>query len=346
MLGAICGDIIGSTREGRKSIFNDHGEIVAMEKDATITPLEQPEKIIHESLTFTDDTVLTFATDKVMRNSSISPESFADTYANFYDMHGPQKNNFYSGPGIGYGLKFSQWAHEWVHGEKRPGYFSRGNGSAMRVSPVAYHSKSLLDVINISANSAQCTHNHPEGIFFAQITAISVWAAIQGANAKEIRELLFSFSPDTESFFNKTEDSLIKHAYFSALASDSVPIAIWAALEGPDFESVMVRCLKIGADTDTIACIAGSIAEPLWGLPQSIATQSLDILKTDGPFLYNEYEMSVTGKYDQERQETWSPYKNWLSSDDFTEKKSAKIAPRFLGGIKSWFTNLRQDSGI
>jgi ADP-ribosyl-[dinitrogen reductase] hydrolase len=287
MLGAIVGDIIGSVREGRKSQFNAAGLIESTQRNGTITPLPEPEAILHPGLSFTDDSVLTLATDKALREGQGIYGFFAKQYASFFDMHS-EPNAFYLGPGIGYGMMFMEWASDYLQGNnpKGVGYNSYGNGSAMRVSPVAYQFDSMLDVINAARQSAICTHSHPEGVVAAQIVALCIWAARMGASVEELRELVTANYAHSIDF---DEGKLIRNYVFSPLAQSSVPQAIWAALEGPDFHSVMIRCLKIGGDTDTICAIAGSIAEPLWGLPEDLAKQSLVILKRDGPFLYDEY---------------------------------------------------------
>ncbi len=291
MIGLIAGDTIGSTREGRKSHFNEQGLIVATEKNATITPLDAPEPMLHEGLSFTDDSVLALATDKALRTAPSVRAPFADNYATFFDLHS-EPNEFYKGHGIGYGPMFMEWADKWNRGEKFYGYGSYGNGSAMRVGPVAYHFERMIDVINVAHASAVCTHNNPLGIYWAQMLALSIFLARQGASAQEIRVII---QENSEATFEFNEEQLVKHYVFSPTCQGSVPQAIWAALEGPDFMSVMRRCLRIGGDTDTICAMAGALSEVLWGVPDEIAKTTLRILERDGPYLYEEYQLAVEG---------------------------------------------------
>lgn len=95
MLGVIIGDIIGSIREGRKSLFDDKGLIYATEKNATVIHLPSPEPILHDRLSFTDDTVLMLATEKVLREVGDERANFAKHYVDFFDMHS-EPNAFYS----------------------------------------------------------------------------------------------------------------------------------------------------------------------------------------------------------------------------------------------------------
>lgn len=289
MLGAIIGDIVGSTREGKKSTF-DGDLIVAYIKSLEEVRLDKPEPIIHEGLTFTDDSVLTLATAKVLREGITTSKQFAEAYLDFFDIHNKQ-SSLYQGPGIGYGVRFIEWANRhFIHKEKIPApYGSCGNGSAMRVAPVVYYAQGIVDVLNLSKESAMCTHNHKEGVRGAQALALALFLARKGFSKEEIKSFIASeFKHEYDKEFN--EEHLVQYYDFSSLCQDTVPVAIWAALEGPDFGSVMKRCLRIGGDTDTIACMAGALAEILYGIPENYKTIALKIIKRDGPYLYAEIQ--------------------------------------------------------
>tara|TARA_Y100000310_G_scaffold337178_1_gene423588 strand:+ start:1198 stop:2205 length:1008 start_codon:yes stop_codon:yes gene_type:complete len=294
MLGAIIGDIVGSTREGKKSVF-DGNMIISNTKNMEEFKLPKPEPIIHEGLTFTDDTVLTLATARALRTETkpVSDRSFAESYLDFFDIHSKQ-SNLYKGPGIGYGMYFIEWTNRhFIKGEKIPApYGSLGNGSAMRVPPVSHYSQGLVEVVNLARSSAMCTHNHPEGVRWAQALAAVIYLARKGLDVDELRAFMdFEFNDWAKREFD--EENLVEYYEFSSTCEDTVPLAIWAALEGPDFESVMKRCLRIGGDTDTIACMAGSLAEVLYGIPDSYSKIALKILERDGPYLYDEYHRNV-----------------------------------------------------
>lgn len=290
MLGVIIGDIIGSIREGKKSIFNDEGLIIATEKNGKTSRLTEPEPILHDGLSFTDDTVLMLATEKALSTVNDERAPFAKYYTDFFDMHS-EPNEFYKGQGIGYGMMFMEWATSRLNGDSsRGGYQSYGNGSAMRVAPVAYRFDSMVTMLNVAKASAMCTHDHIKGVEGAQMVALATWAARQGLKADEIRLLVEQNSSYNLSF---DQNDLIKHYFFQPTCEGSVPHAIWAALEGPDFESVMRRCLLIGGDTDTIAAIAGGLAELLYGISEDMQRKALDILRRDGPFLYDEYSRAI-----------------------------------------------------
>lgn len=327
MLGAIIGDIIGSVREGRKSQFNEHGQIIATVKNGQTTPLPSPEDILHEGLTFTDDTVLTLATESALRKTKSYGAHYAHCYANFFDMHS-EPNPFYHGPGIGYGSMFMEWAMDYLKDPTRKAYGSYGNGSAMRISPIPYHHPdSLVDMLNEARTSCECTHNHPEGIKGGQAVGAAIWLALNDMPAEDIKlciEQNFSYKLDFDF------DTLVEHYVFSPTCQKSVPQAIWAALEGPDFETVMRRCLAIGGDTDTICAIAGSIAEPLYGIPDEFVSLSLKILERDGPYLFDIYK---TGVQNNKR------YPNYFGDVETPMHKTDK-----LSGLRRLFNALRINS--
>jgi ADP-ribosylglycohydrolase len=282
MLGTIIGDMIGSTREGWKTHFDGSGEITHYEKNAMDYPPDNQnyryDEIFPEVMSFTDDSVLMIATGTAIINN----ESFADAYRDFFEVHSTQ-NELYKGPGIGYGMMFMEWAEK----PNAPAYRSYGNGSAMRAPAIGYLYETLPDVLNAALRSAECTHNHPEGIKGAQAVAVTVWLARQGVAATDILSFVkMSFYPEMDF----DDDTLIKHYVFNPTCQGSVPQAIWLALTSSSFEEVIVRGLKIGGDTDTICAMAGGIAEPLFGIPDHWKKTALTILERDGPFLAMKYE--------------------------------------------------------
>ena len=221
MLGAIVGDIVGSTRENLR----------IKRKDFELFP---------ESSDYTDDTVLTVA----VADAILSGKSYAETIKS-YGKRDPLR---------GYGPRFMSWLFS-------PGiapYNSFGNGSAMRVSPVAHAFDSQDSVLLNARKSAECTHNHPEGIKGAQATALAIYMARSGADKEEIRNRIKSrFGYDLD----RTVDSIRPNYQFDITCPGSVPEAIIAFLDSTDFEDAIRNAVSLGGDADTQAAIAGSIAE-------------------------------------------------------------------------------------
>jgi len=176
---------------------------------------------------------------------------------------------FHAYPLAGYGGTFIRWAGL----RRREPYNSWGNGSAMRVSPIGFAYDMLDEVLLRARWSAEVTHNHPEGIAGGQATAAAVYLARTGSDKDEIRDFIerkFGYDLSTSL------DELRPNYRFDVSCRGSVPPAIRAFLESPDYESAVRLAISLGGDCDTIACIAGGIAHAHYrGVPQDIRRQAL-----------------------------------------------------------------------
>ncbi len=236
ILGAIAGDIIGSIYESNNIKTIDF-------------PLIKPNCI------FTDDTVLTIATmDAILTDND---------YVRAYQYYGEKY------PGRGYGGSFQKWKSS-VNPQP---YNSFGNGSAMRVSPVGYIFQTLDETLQGAKQSAEVTHNHPEGIKGAQCVASTIFLAKEGRSKDEIK----TYIENTFGYDLKRTINAIRPNYkFDVSCQGSVPEAIISFLESADFESAIRLAISIGGDSDTIACITGSVAEAFYdGVPELIANDIL-----------------------------------------------------------------------
>jgi ADP-ribosylglycohydrolase len=241
MIGAIAGDIIGSIYEWDNIKTKDF-------------------ELFGDRCDFTDDTVHTVAVADWLVNGG----DLADKLANYTLRYKSR----------GYGGMLLDWAKQW---ERTP-YNSWGNGSAMRVSPVAHFAQSEHEVLDLAEKSAEITHNHPEGIKGAQATALAMWMAREGADAPTIRRAI------TERFgydLSQTVDEIREWYKFDVSCAGTVPQAITCALEAIDFEDAIRNAVSIGGDTDTVTCITGGIAEVMFGLPDDIRDKALSYLPDD-----------------------------------------------------------------
>jgi len=205
---------------------------------------------------FTDDTVCTVAIAQAL----LDDRDIASTLREWVRRY----------PNRGYGGRFVDWAHS----DMGP-YNSFANGGAMRVSPVALLAKSLDEVDLLSDKTAEVTHNHLEGLRGARALAGAVWLARQGLSADELRTRL------TERYgydLSLTVTALSADFGFTVLAEETVPMAIISALEATSWESAVANAMAIGGDADTLACMAGAVAEARFGLPVPYARQSLRYL--------------------------------------------------------------------
>lgn len=225
MLGAIAGDIIGSVYE-------------ASPIKTRAFPLFQ------SGSRFTDDTVLTVA----IADAILSGRPYAQAVRDFGRRY----------PDAGYGGSFRRW----LHIDDAGPYGSWGNGSAMRVSPVGFAFQTEDAVLEHARRSAAITHNHPEGIRGAQATALAVFLARTGHGKPAIRDrLVREFGYDLERSIDE-----IRPGYgFDVSCQGSVPEAIIAFLDSESLEDAIRNAVSLGGDSDTMACIAGGIAEAFHG---------------------------------------------------------------------------------
>ena len=241
MYGAILGDIIGSPYEfdmGNKS-------------------KEFP--LISKKSTFTDDSVMTIA----VANAFMDAQPNADIEWIRRRLISSMKQYGKMFPRAGYGGMFRRWL-QWD--EPQP-YGSFGNGSAMRVSSVAWLYSDLETVRRMARVSAGVTHNHPEGIKGAEATASAIFLARTGKSKAEIK----AYVKETFGYdLSRTCDEIRPNYHHVESCQETVPEAITAFLEGESFEDVIRTAVSLGGDCDTLTCIAGSIAEGFYGVPEEL----------------------------------------------------------------------------
>lgn len=243
MLGAILGDIIGSPWEGG-SCADPNVELMGY------------------GSVFTDDTVCTVAIAQALVEGVDIAQSLRSWVRRY--------------PGRGYGGSF----HGWAWSDNRGPYQSFANGGAMRVSPAGFLATSLEEALALATKTASVTHDHPEGIKGAQAISLAIWLAKSGASRDSIRG---EIQRRIGYALNQTvADLSAPEAFgFSVLAEETVPLALTAALEARSFEQAMRHSLSIGGDTDTIACMAGGIAEALFGIPETLVQRGSEYLDVD-----------------------------------------------------------------
>lgn len=254
IIGAICGDIIGSPYENN--------------------PIKTKEfELFHERSVFTDDTIMTLAiAEWLIRNKTSSDELIKELqyWGNMY-------------PNAGYGRMFLNWLSEF---HPKP-YNSWANGSAMRVSPCAWAADSLNEAQDLARSSAVVTHNHPEGIKGALATVDAVYLARTGFAKDEIKvhvESEYGYDLD------RSLDEIRPHYSFDVSCAGSVPESIICFLEAKDFEDTVRNAVSLGGDADTQAAIAGSIASAYWDVPKSIADEAISRLDFSLLEVFNNFE--------------------------------------------------------
>jgi ADP-ribosylglycohydrolase len=259
MLGAIVGDVIGSDYEHAPTKRTDF-------------------ELFSANSRFTDDTVLSVAVAQWILEGG----SLASLFHQYVDRY----------PQAGYGESFYGWSFR----RERAPYNSWGNGSAMRVSPVGYARDTLDETLALAEQTSAVTHDHPEGIRGAQAVAGCVYLARTGGTKEDI----LSFAGAQLGYDVSRTLAEIRPDYtFDVSCQGSVPESIIALLESIDYEWAVRGAVSLGGDSDTMACMAGAIAEPLYGgVPAPLADEALDRL--DDPL----YEV-VQAFYDRFEIGTW-----------------------------------------
>ena len=264
MLGSIIGDIVGS-------IYEFHN----------IETKEFP--LFSKNCGFTDDSILTIATAKWILEGGSKSDS-----GNYYFRYAFN----YPYPKGGYGDGFSEWVSRAEEGDFSP-YISCGNGAAMRCGPVGWAYDTKEELLDAARHSAECTHNHPEGIKGAQATALCILLARQGATKEEIREAIeHEFGYDLAF----TCDGIRGSYGWGATCQDTVPQAIVAFLDGTDFEDCIRNAISIGGDSDTLGCITGSIAEAFYGIPKDLYDKGVEYLTPHFKNVVKEFEEKYGNK--------------------------------------------------
>ena len=242
LCGAIAGDIIGSFYERNPTKKTDF---------YLFTPFSR----------FTDDTVMTIAN-----------ADWLITHDNLWVIMQDYGNRY---PHAGYGGMFRSWLRQ----DNPKPYNSLGNGSAMRVSPVGWAFDTLEETLEVAKQSAEVTHNHPEGIKGAQATVACIFMARTGKSKQEIKEYIeqtFGYN------LSRTCDEIRPTYQFDVTCQGSVPESIIAFLDSTDFESAIRLAVSLGGDADTMGAITGGIAEAYYGgVPEHIKIEVLKRLPNE-----------------------------------------------------------------
>lgn len=258
MLGAIIGDIVGSKYEFNNTFDYDF-------------------EMFGEGCDFTDDTICTVAIADAIQNGRSYQESLQDWCRR------------YPSPKGAYGGRFAGWIHSL---DPQP-YNSFGNGSAMRVSPVAWLFDDLSQVLEETEKTALPTHNHPEGIKGAKAVAHAIWHFRKSRFSEESKECkdknskesddkaMKAFREIARSYYEDFETRDYPKGKFDETCMDAVPLSFYLLSQASSFEDAIRLAISHGGDSDTIGAIVGSIAETRFGIPQEIKEKAISYLPDD-----------------------------------------------------------------
>ena len=250
MLGAIIGDIVGSRWEFNPT--NDYNFEWMSDKNG-----------------FTDDTICTVAVADALLQGRDFGESIHDWC------------NRYPNPMGSYGGRFAQW----VRSDHPQPYNSFGNGSAMRVSPVAYCYEDEYNMLKAAEATAACSHNHPEGIKGAKTVAMAIYTALELRQGREVLgekdiDYILSRCTAISNYDVEIEKADVINR-FDETCQGTVPVALWIIGESTSFEDAVRKAVSLGADADTLGAIVGSIAEAIWGIPMDMQLKVMNYLPSD-----------------------------------------------------------------
>ena len=259
MMGAIIGDIVGSR-------FEWHNY---RHKDFTL---------FHPKCRPTDDSIMTTAIAAAVLEGIDDLDEFkAHVITQMRDFGARY-------PGRGYGPRFERWL---ASPDPQP-YHSLGNGSAMRVSPVAWAAESLPQCLALAKASAEVTHDHPDGIAGACAVAGAVYLVRTGADKAAIADHVTRYYP-----LGFTLDEIRESYQFDVSCAGSGPQAMEAFLEAESFEDAVRNAISIGGDSDTIADMAGTIAEAYYGADPEMKSIALSYLDQDLLDIAEEFERRI-----------------------------------------------------
>lgn len=277
MLGAIIGDIVGSVYEWDNIKTKDF-------------------PLFTDECFFTDDTIMTIACAEALMNGA-TRDHFIDAYKKWGRLY----------PDASYGSRFNQW----IHSDTREPYNSWGNGAPMRVSPCSWFIRGWVlnlgparrastwttEGVETAVLSAEVTHDHPEAIKGAVAVAEAIFMCRYFRDYYQFESQ--GIETDYEDYYkneiklrmkwiysydlSRTLDEIRPTYAFDESSQGTVPEAITAFLESTDFEDAIRNAISLGGDSDTLAAIAGSIAEAAYGIPDDIREKVLSYL--DEPLL-------------------------------------------------------------
>lgn len=264
LMGGIVGDIAGSRFEF-SPIKSKEFELLKMSDNHF--QAKQSFRDYRENCHFTDDTVMTLAVANALLDANGNYDNLNELLVKNMKEFG--RRHRYAG----YGAKFNAW----LNSQKSEPYNSFGNGSAMRIGAVPYFAKDIEELKSLSRLVTVVTHNHEEGIKGAEAVASCIWLAWHNNSKQQIKDYV------EKNYYNLDfdYDQLLKTYVHDESCQNSVPQSIYAFLISTDYEDAIRTAISMGGDADTMACIAGSIAEAFYGMPKDLEERGMEFLTED-----------------------------------------------------------------
>lgn len=248
------------------------GDIIGSAYEGSLFLTGNEPLFVEGATSYTDDTILTCAIADWLLNSE---QACCDVLRRYFNQYGKREL---------YGEWFKSWALQIANEAPK----STSNGAAMRISP-------LLGLSDIEEQTLVCrkitrmTHDSDE----AEKGALAILAACRCDSKSDVKKILEHVYPYKSKLRIKDFQN---DQYFETSCDDTVPKALIAVLESNHFEEVMRNCLKIGGDVDTIACMAGSISERVFGIPMNLGNRAMTELPDEFVKLISRFYSTYWGK--------------------------------------------------
>ena len=153
-----------------------------------------------------------------------------------------------------------------------------GNGSLMRILPIAFYVKDLTleEKYEITSKVSSITHAHKISKLSCCIYIDFAINLINGLNKiealKKTKQNINEFFKN-ENYINKFYRILDDNIYeldevaikSSGYVIDTLEASIWCFINGNSFEECVLKAVNLGNDTDTIGAITGGLAGLYYG---------------------------------------------------------------------------------
>lgn len=241
MLGSIIGDIIGSPYEFHNIKHKDF-------------------ELFCDKCCFTDDTILTCATAEWLLTNK-KPEELLKKWGKLY-----QNRTYEDGKVGAFGQGFTNWLKTGI------AYNAKTNGCIMRLSPIVLMIDDLKASLDKAIELTSITHNHPESLLATRVYIETMYMVKKGFSSPIIKNYITNkYDYDLSKSVDEIRPNYNK---FYVSCKNSVPQAIICALDANSYEDAIRNAVSLGGDSDTLACMAGGIAEMRFGVPLNIKQQA------------------------------------------------------------------------
>lgn len=238
----------------------------------------------HPPGTYTDDTQMSLAlAEALLEARTRDVDALMPTVGRrFVAWYFSDENDRSPGEATGIGCRALQEGAPW---RTAGAEHSKGCGANMRVAPIGLYYEDLDDVVDVARAQSLLTHRHDAALEGAAAAALLVALALRGARPPdmhaEVMRRCGGRSPDFDRVFGKVpavvdvdprrvlvdlqqDDAALGEGW---VAEEAVAAALYCAWRHPDdYRAAVLLAANTDGDSDSLACIAGSIVGARVGL--------------------------------------------------------------------------------